>query len=202
VSDPRWHEELKDTKLRDEIDRSHPERTKLRPTDVAGLQEAFAVVEAIWAPTIERARALPPELMHERVNGEYSFIETFRHLLFAWEVWLRDVMQIPDGFHEWALPPDLPADVSGGVKWAPGENWTSTDAPPELEPVLDVRAEHLARVRTFLASATPDDLKQLVSPPPWVPDKIPALAGFGVVLREEWWHHQYASRDLALLSAH
>src|SRR5438105_1309613 len=66
-----------------ELDRRHPERAKLRPTDVEGLRAAFAVVEDMWVPTIERARQLPQAKLHERVGGEYSFVETLRHLVFA-----------------------------------------------------------------------------------------------------------------------
>src|SRR5439155_14693262 len=112
-----WRDELKDAAIRDELDRRHPERTKLRPTDVAGLQQAFDVLEEMWAPTIERARRLPPPLLHERVNGEYSFVETLRHLLFAWDAWLRGVLRVPDGYHEWAVPPELPADAGRAVLW-------------------------------------------------------------------------------------
>src|SRR4051794_34559045 len=59
-----------------ELDRRHPERTRLRATDVEGLLAAFDVVDEMWAPTIERARALPRPKLHERVGGEYSFVET------------------------------------------------------------------------------------------------------------------------------
>jgi DinB superfamily/Pentapeptide repeats (8 copies) len=71
-----------------ELDRRHPERTKLRPTDADGFREAWAVIEHAWPSIIERARRLPPELLHERVDDEWSFIETLRHLLFATDAWL------------------------------------------------------------------------------------------------------------------
>jgi hypothetical protein len=58
------------------LDRLSPERTKLRPTDADGFREAWAVIESAWPSTIERARQLPPEFLHERVNDEWSFIET------------------------------------------------------------------------------------------------------------------------------
>ena len=173
-----------------ELDRRHPERLRLRPSDVKGLQEAFDAVDEMWAPTIERARRLPPEKLHERVGGEYSFVETFRHLVFATDAWLiRMVLGVPNAYHEWALPPDLPPDAP-------------PDAGPGLDEVLAVRTERMDRLRDYLSAATDEDLAATVSPPD--PDGHPqgdtkVLYCFRVVLDEEWWHHQYATRDLAVL---
>jgi hypothetical protein len=195
-----WRDELTDATTRDDLDRRHPERVKLRPTDVAGLQEAFDVLEEVWAPTIERARRLPPTKLHDRVNGEYSFVETFRHLLFAWDAWLRGVLRVPDGYHEWAVPPELPADAGRTVMWKMGAGWSSSsDAGPDLDPVLDVRAERLSRVRDYLSDAASEDLKSPGTPPPWHPQECSVLYCFRVVIHEEWWHHQFAIRDLAAL---
>jgi hypothetical protein len=173
-----------------ELDRRHPERTKLRPSDVDGLRAAFDVVDEIWAPTIERARRLQQEKLHERVGGEYSFVETLRHLLFATDAWLvRMVLRVPNAYHEWGVTPDLPPDAP-------------PDTGPELDAVLEVRAERLARIRDYLSSATQADLTSMVTPPD--PTGHPqgnhrVLDCFHVVLREEWWHNQYATRDLAVL---
>jgi hypothetical protein len=208
--DPLWMKDLRDKEVRDELDRRHPERIKLRPTDVSGLSEAFDAVQSMWEPTIDRARRLPPSKLHQRVNREYSFVETFRHLLFAWDAWLpRTVLRVPDGYHDWALPPenvpgerlrDLPADAGGGVMWSMGDGWSSSDAAPDLDPVLDVRAERFAHVREYLAVAAPDDLKSIVSAPPWAsPRDVSVLFCFRVILNEEWWHHQFAVRDLAVV---
>jgi hypothetical protein len=173
-----------------ELDRRHPERTKLRPTDVDGLRTAFDVVEDMWAQTVERARKLPQAKLHERVGVEYSFVETLRHLIFATDSWLlRLVLRIPNAYHEWALAPDLPIDAA-------------PDTGPELDPVLEVRADRLARLRDYLSKATQADLAAMMSPPD--PTGHPqgmhrVLDCFLVVLREEWWHNQYANRDLTVL---
>ena len=72
-----------------ELDRRYPERAKMRPTDPAGFREAWDVVEQLWGDTVERARRVDPELLHESVGGEWSFIETLRHLAFATDSWIR-----------------------------------------------------------------------------------------------------------------
>ena len=53
-----------------ELDRRHPHRATMRPDDIAGFHEAWDILSPLWAGTVDRARALPPELLHERVDGE------------------------------------------------------------------------------------------------------------------------------------
>ena len=75
--------------VNDELDRRYPERAKMRPTDPAGFRAAWDVVERLWGGTVERARRLDPALLHESVGGEWSFVETLRHLVFATDAWSR-----------------------------------------------------------------------------------------------------------------
>ena len=72
-----------------ELDRRYPERAKMRPTDPAGYREAWDLVERLWAGTVERVGRLDPQLLHESVDGEWSFIQTLRHLVFATDSWIR-----------------------------------------------------------------------------------------------------------------
>ena len=71
-----------------ELDKRYPDRPKFRPTTAAGFREAWDLNERLWAATVERARMLDPEQLHESVNGEWSFIQTLRHLAFASESWV------------------------------------------------------------------------------------------------------------------
>ncbi|PZA19674.1 DinB family protein, partial [Modestobacter versicolor] len=72
-----------------ELDRRDPDRALLRPTDPAGFRAAWDVVERRWAATVERARRLDPAQLHESVDGEWSFVETLRHLVYATDAWVR-----------------------------------------------------------------------------------------------------------------
>jgi len=192
VSEPPWRAELSDGELRSELDRLHPERVRLRPRDRAGIGAAMDLVDEIWAPTLVRAGRLPQEKLHMRVGGEYSFVETLRHLLFAGDAWLqRMVLGVRNPHHEWGIPPDLPADGR-------------SDTGPALEDVLAVRAQRAARVRAHLAGLSEDDLRVRVGGPWDPPDLAPqrrarVIDCFRVVFREEWWHHQYAIRDLEVI---
>ena len=61
-----------------ELDRRYPERATMRPSDADGYREAWAVLERLWQQTVDRARGMNPELLHEQVDGEWSFIQTLR----------------------------------------------------------------------------------------------------------------------------
>lgn len=65
-----------------ELNRRYPDRAKMRTTDPAGFREA-GTPRAALGETVRRARQLDPELLNESVAGEWSFIETLRHLAFA-----------------------------------------------------------------------------------------------------------------------
>jgi hypothetical protein len=48
---------------------------------------------------------LPPDLLHERIDGEYSFIETLRHLVFATDAWVRHaILGYPEPYSPLGLP--------------------------------------------------------------------------------------------------
>ncbi|HWD96680.1 MAG TPA: pentapeptide repeat-containing protein, partial [Acidimicrobiales bacterium] len=65
------------------LDARYPLRSKMRPTDPDGFREAWRILERLWGETVQRARHLPPDLLHESVDDEWTFIETLRHLVFA-----------------------------------------------------------------------------------------------------------------------
>lgn len=72
-----------------ELNRRYPERVKMRPGDADGFRAAWDVLEALWQQTVEQARETAPELLHEQVDAEWSFIETLRHLVFATDAWVK-----------------------------------------------------------------------------------------------------------------
>ena len=72
-----------------ELNRLHPDRAKMKPVDAAGYREAWDILERLWAGTVERARRLDPALLHASVGGEWSFVQTQRHLVYATDAWVR-----------------------------------------------------------------------------------------------------------------
>src|ERR1700739_367234 len=65
-----------------ELDRRHPVRLLIRSADPADLQEAFRQLRAGWATTLGRLPGMPRGAEHQRVGGEWSAVQTLRHLVF------------------------------------------------------------------------------------------------------------------------
>lgn len=91
-----------------ELDRRHPTRVLAR--DAASPEDyrvAWDAIETMWSATLDRARLLPEATLHERVAGEWSFVETQRHLLFACDAWLGNaVLEEEVPYHPLACPPE------------------------------------------------------------------------------------------------
>jgi hypothetical protein len=181
-----------------ELDRRHPERKKLRPKDAAGFREAWTVVEGLWDETVARARQLDPALLHAQVDGEWSFVETLRHLVFATDCWVRRVL-LGDPSPWDAL--DLPWDEMPDTPGVPRDRTVR----PTLDEVLALRADRMTSVRNYLRDLTDEQLASSTEPvagPGWPPPRsFPVREPLSVVLNEEWWHRQFAERDLATLIA-
>jgi uncharacterized damage-inducible protein DinB len=179
-----------------ELDRRYPDRAKMRPTDPAGFRTAWDILERLWDGTVQRARALPPERLHESVDGEWSFIETLRHLVFATDAWVRRV--ILGDPRPWD-PLDLPFDQMADVPGVPRDRAVR----PSLDEVLALRNDRMATVRRYVDQLTEEQLDADTTPVPepgW-PDSVsyPVRECLLIVLNEEWQHRLYAERDLTVL---
>jgi hypothetical protein len=176
-----------------ELDRRHPERLELRPTDGASARRAIAIVQQMWAPTMARAAALSEGDRRESVDGEWSFLQTLRHLLFVTDAWFRrSVLDLPEPFSPESLPASFVRDGSDvGI---------DGNADPSFDHLAQARAERFAQIERYL-----DDSEDavLLAPgrPPTGPGLPPARARTPmeyllVVFSEEWEHHRFAVRDL------
>jgi hypothetical protein len=176
-----------------ELDRRHPERLALRPDDGKGVRRAWSEAITRADEAVARARQLPPDLLDARVDDEFSFIQTLRHLVFASDRWLTGpVFGDPEPyFHPIG-------QTHEGAEEGPAQG-LDPDARPSLDEVLDARHEQQERVGRYLRGATDADLHRTVASPNG--GETTVLRCVWVVLKEEWWHHQYATRDLAILEA-
>jgi DinB superfamily/Pentapeptide repeats (8 copies) len=180
-----------------ELNRRMPERAKMRPDDSDGFRAAWEILEDLWQRTVARAKTFQEETLHRSVDGEWSFIQTLRHLNFASAAWVgRMILGNPSPWH----PLDLPWDEAPGWEGIPWDR----EARPSLDDVLALRRERQAMVREVVESLTDVALTDRVSrtEPGW-----PRLQNFGVdeclriVLNEEWEHRLYAERDLTALES-
>jgi len=182
--------------VRAELERRDPDLATMRPTDPDGFRDAWSTLERLWGETVVRARALPEAALHESVDGEWSFVETLRHLAFATECWLhRAILGDP---RPWA-PLSLPWDQMPETEGVPRDR----DARPTLDEALALRLDRQAAVRRYLATLDDATLASdtvAVEAPGWPEQRsFPVRSCLLTLLNEEWWHRQFALRDLAVL---
>ncbi len=168
-----------------ELNRRFPGREQRRAADPEGLRAAWATLERTWAATLERAAAAPAGTVDISVDGEWSFAQTLRHLVFATDIWLGRAI----------LGSEQPHPI-GNVHVV-----DDSSGKPSYAEVLEVRAGRVAMVRDFLATVTEDELAAARRNPhaPEYPETV--LSCLHVILEEEWEHHRYAMRDLDTIEA-
>ncbi|MBU1801407.1 DinB family protein [Nocardioides sp.] len=173
-----------------ELDRRFPGRSERRAADPAGLRSAYAAVEDAWAAALDRVAGMPPGTVDVRVDDEWSFAQTLRHLVLATDIWLRGAVHgIEDPMHPIGQPHAEYASDGYDVSI-----FSATH--PSYAEVLAVRAERQAMVRDYLASATPEGLAT-ECPHPWAPERrVAAIHCLHTIIGEEWEHLRFALRDL------
>ena len=179
-----------------ELNRRYPHRPKMRPADPAGFREAWDILGRLWGETAGRARRVQPELLHESVDGEWSFIETLRHLVFATDSWIRRaILGDPSPWD----PLDLPWDEMPDTPGVPRDR----NARPSLDAVLDLRRDRMSTVRQVIGALTDASLDGRTEPvegPGWPePRSYPVRECLLCILNEEWEHRLYAERGLDAL---
>jgi DinB superfamily/Pentapeptide repeats (8 copies) len=180
-----------------ELERLFPERVKLRASTPDALADAWATIEQMWQATVTRAKGLPATVVAARVDDEWSFVETLRHLVLATDCWLRRMVKgIDRPYHPWGLAGSWLSDPAA---WG-----LDAAATPTLEEIVDVRRARMDEVREVIAALESPDLERVCLPPatpghPNSPHTV--LECLHVILNEEWEHHRYAVRDLDALRA-
>ena len=161
----------------------------LMPADPADMRAVFELLEAEWAITHAAAAALPEATRHQQVNGEWSYVETLRHLVFAIDKWFTAPV-LGEAFS--------PIGMSnrGSVDFP----WPNVDLSivTTSDEALAVFTDRMNSVRRFLATVQAGELDRsidvLENGPHTLADCI------YTVLEEGFWHLVYARRDLAQLA--
>ncbi len=183
-----------------ELDRRHPERVQLREArTVEELRIVWATVEDLWSRTRTRAEQLPEELRHERVDGEWSVVETLRHLVFAVDVWMGRMVRGEDRpFHPAGLPPTDYPDAGAA------ELGIDLAARPSYEEAVALHDGRRRQVGDVLARLPEDELETIrtaAPAPAWGEESHSVRSCLGVVMDEHVEHRRYTERDLTALEA-
>ena len=170
-----------------ERDRWYPLRTVLGASDPGSMRAGWTACGVAWVALIGRARRLPEPDLHVSVGGEWSFVQTLRHLVFAMD--------------KWFTAPILGAafDPIGLVDEAEWEASSSESAAVSVTTALAARSGQAMRFGGYLADVDAEALARTVD----VIDNGPHLVRqcLATVLEEEFWHLRYAERDLTVLEA-
>jgi hypothetical protein len=154
------------------------------------MQHTWAALEDEWTATTARATALPEARLHASVDGEFSFVQTLRHLVFAMDKWFTSPV-LGEPFH----PVGLPNTGSLDFPWP--------DLDLSLEPsagdVMAIRAQRAERLRDYLSSMPASELEREVVVLENGPN--PVSECLFTVFEEEFWHNRYARRDVEQLEA-
>jgi DinB family protein len=164
-----------------ELDRRFPGRSERRAESPVGLREAWTAVDRAWDAAIERATVLPAGSVDIRVDDEWSFSETLRHLVHATDIWLgKGVLGLGEAnFHPLGL------GHSDGASQARA-----------YDDVLAARADRTAMVRDFLATVTDQVLDEERRNPHSPAEAETVRSCLHVILEESWEHLRFALRDL------
>jgi len=186
-----------------ELARRHPERVQLRAVRTAEDYRAmWDTIERLWAGTVARAGRLPEPALSQRVDDEWSFVETLRHLVMATDKWAgHAILADPAPYHSLGLPqPGYPPAAAAALG-------LDIHARPSLAQVLEARGTRMALVRGIVGGLTDASLDRecLRLPAPGFeeyPDETRSVGRcLSVVMTEECEHHRYAVRDLTAVEA-
>ena len=166
-----------------------PLRSMLEPTDPAGLQATWSMIEQAWSDTLSLADSCADDDLHQSVDGEWSFVDTLRHLVFAIDKWFTSpVMGAPFD------PMGRPNSGSVDFPW-PGLDQAARHTADEALETFRGRVE---AVRDFIGSVTPTELDRHVEVLENGDHTVREC--LWVVFEESFWHNRYARRDLAQLT--
>lgn len=188
-----------------ELNRRDPERHLIWPDDaegatLAGLRAGWEVVSGRWARTIERVRAMPEGSEHRSINGEWSLVQTLRHVSYALAAWAERVAM---GRERPFVPTDLPWDEGPASAWPEGAVGRDVEVP--LDEAVAQWERRRDTVRDLLAGLSDEEYRtrrvEATSPGyPQVED-FPLREALFVAVSEAWEHHRFATRDLDILQA-
>ncbi|MBO0812450.1 MAG: DinB family protein [Microlunatus sp.] len=177
-----------------ELNQRFPGRELRVADDPNGLRAAWAALEKTWAATYERAAGMPDGTVDVSVGGEWSFVQTLRHLILATDMWLgKAVLEREQPFHPLGL---IDLDSADEVQKS-----IFTAQTPSFAEVLAARADRVGMVRDFLAAVTAEQLTEKRKNPhaPEYAERV--IDCLHTIIEEEWEHHRYAVRDLDAIAA-
>jgi uncharacterized damage-inducible protein DinB len=157
--------------------------------DVGAARERVATTRNRLETTIARASTFSEDELQQRVNDEWSAVESLRHIVLVIDLWLsKAISGEKDPFHPMALPPSfMPPNLFPDSSIDP-------HARPSFAEACEVARDRITSVEEYVDTLTSDELSR----------PIEAHAGtvggaLGVLFDELAAHDRFMNRDLDLL---
>jgi DinB superfamily/Pentapeptide repeats (8 copies) len=167
-------------------DRWYPLRNELSPADEVGVRSTWSRLMAEWEKLYAHVDDLSESVLMQSVNGEWSFRDTLRHMLFVHDKWFN----WPLGNQRTFSPIGLPNTGSQGGAW-PGLDLASN--PTYAETLIERRAQTQSFskfVDNLNLAELPDTSAVLEN------GDMPTIMCVHAILEEEFEHLRYAWRDI------
>ena len=179
-----------------ELERRHPERKELFTTTPDGMKHAYDIVFGQLDETFERARRLTEAQRNERVDDEWSVVETVRHLVFAVDSWiLRAVLGRTDPYDPIGLP-FTEMDPTPGVTCDP-------DARPTFDEAVAVWKGREKIIRDVVDGLSADELERKIVVSgegyPRAGLETQVIGPLWTIIEETWWHNRFMNRDMDVI---
>lgn len=125
-------------------------------TDVEAVRTALGDAGRRLEATLARAATYTEEERQQRVDGEWSSVETLRHLVLVLDLWLaRTIEGEADPFHPMALPPSFMPPALPGTSIDP-------EARPSFDEASDVARSRFAGLVGYVDGLTNEELARPV----------------------------------------
>ena len=137
-----------------------------------------------------RASTFTEDQRHQRVDDEWSTVESLRHIVFVVDVWLgRIIKGEDDPFHPMGLPPHFAPRKPPGSSIAP-------DAAPTFEEACEAVRGRLEILSAFVNALAPDELAR-----PIEGHAKTVAGGLAVIFDELQAHNYFMNRDLDVIQS-
>ena len=178
------------------LDERLPERRMAREASTPDeIRATWAALQDRWDSVLTAVRDSPTDIANLQVRGEWSVVQTLRHLRFAADAWIGTaVLEEPAPPHPWGLPAD------GTTEEVVSALGLDLDATPDLDQVLEMRDERRAAIEELLQGLDELELDRRCAgtPGPGYPVREYRVRRcLRVLLTEEAEHLRYTLRDLA-----
>jgi hypothetical protein len=153
------------------------------PADIDAARASVDEVATKLNATIARASRLTEDQRRQRVNDEWSAIESLRHIVFVVDIWLGKLIRGEDDpFHAMGLPPHFVQQPPPSI---------DPNADPTFDEACEAVRGRLEILRSYVDGLAPEEMSRGIGT-----HAKNVAGGLGVIFDELLAHDSFINRDL------